>query len=113
MDTITKYRTIVKETLTKHADFANQHITNGLESHVILDDINNRFLLLHTGWQEDKRIRSIMAYIRLVKDKVWIDEDWTEDGIASDLLAVGVPKENIVLGFRHPDMRPYTEFAVA
>lgn len=112
MDTISKYRDFVKEALTKHAEFANQHTDSDLETHAILDDSNNRFLLLHTGWQEDKRIRSIMAYIRLVKDKIWIEEDWTEDGVASNLLAVGVPKENIVLGFRHPEIRPLTGFAV-
>jgi hypothetical protein len=37
----------------------------------------------------------------------------TEDGIATDLLEAGVPKEDIVLAFHAPEMRPYTEFAVA
>lgn len=30
--------------------------------------------------------------------------------MATDLLAAGVPKEDIVLGFRHPQVRQYTEF---
>ncbi len=42
-----------------------------------------------------------------------IEEDWTEGGIATDLLEAGVPKEDIVLAFHPPKMRPYTEFAVA
>ncbi|BAY29391.1 fdxN element excision controlling factor protein [Nostoc carneum NIES-2107] len=38
---------------------------------------------------------------------------YTEEGVASDLLAAGVPKEDIVLGFRHPKIRQHTGFAVA
>lgn len=43
----------------------------------------------------------------------WIEENWTEDGIATELLAAGVPKDEIVLGFHHPTMRQYSEFAGA
>ncbi|MBV7334508.1 XisI protein [Chloroflexi bacterium TSY] len=45
--------------------------------------------------------------------KIWIEIDWTEEGIATELVAAGVPKEDIVLAFHHPSMRQYTEFAVA
>ena len=41
-----------------------------------------------------------------------VEEDWTEDGIATDLVRAGVPKEDIMLGFYDPKMRQYT-FAVA
>jgi hypothetical protein len=45
--------------------------------------------------------------------KFWIEEDWTEDGIAADLVRAGVPKEDIVLAFHEPGMRQYTDFAAA
>jgi hypothetical protein len=51
--------------------------------------------------------------IRIQDGKVWIEIDGTEDGIANHLLAAGVPKEDIVLGFQPPEMRKHTEFAVA
>ncbi len=44
---------------------------------------------------------------------IWIEQDWTENGIATELLKAGVSNEEIVLGFRHPKKRPMTEFAVA
>jgi hypothetical protein len=44
--------------------------------------------------------------------KIWIQHDGTEEGIANRLIASGVPKEDIVLGFHSPFMRQYTEFAV-
>ena len=36
-----------------------------------------------------------------------------EEGIATALLAAGVPKEDIVLAFHSPEKRKYTEFAIA
>jgi hypothetical protein len=42
-----------------------------------------------------------------------IHEDGLEDGIASDLVRAGIPKDKIVLGFHPPEVRPYTEFAVS
>jgi hypothetical protein len=45
--------------------------------------------------------------------KLPIQYDDTEEGIATDLLEAGVPKADIVLGFRHPKIREYTGFAVA
>jgi len=51
--------------------------------------------------------------VRIRDGKFWIEEDWTEDGIATDLVRAGVPKEDIVLAFHEPEMRQYTDFAAA
>lgn len=64
------------------------------------------------GWKDMRRVWNTIVYVRLHNDKIWIEEDWTEDGIATDLLAAGVPKEDIVLAFHHPEIRPLTDFAV-
>ena len=53
------------------------------------------------------------VYVRIRDGKFWIEEDWTEDGIATDLVRAGVPKEDIVLAFHEPKLRQYTDFAVA
>ena len=45
--------------------------------------------------------------------KIWIEEDWTEEGVATYFLEHGVPNQDIVLGFQPPQMREYTEFAAA
>jgi len=53
----------------------------------------------------------VLADIR--EDKIWIQEDRTEAGVASELAEMGVPKDAIVLAFHAPYKRPYTGFAVA
>lgn len=50
---------------------------------------------------------------RIKNEKIYIEEDWTEEGIATELLTEGVPKEDIVLAFQDPETRKYTDFAVA
>jgi hypothetical protein len=53
------------------------------------------------------------VYVRIRDHKFWIEEDWTEDGIANDLVQAGVPHEDIVLAFHEPKMRQHTSFATA
>jgi len=55
----------------------------------------------------------LTVYVRIRDRKFWIEEDWTEDGIAADLVRAAVPKEDIVLGVYEPGMRHYTDFAAA
>jgi hypothetical protein len=43
--------------------------------------------------------------------KVWIQRDFTEEGVASELVDLAVPKTDIVLGFKPPYMRQFTGFA--
>jgi hypothetical protein len=50
--------------------------------------------------------------LEIINDKIWVHRDGLEDGIANDLVAAGIPKSQIVLGFHAEDVRPYTEFAV-
>ena len=52
-------------------------------------------------------------HVALRNNKIWIEEDWTEDGIATYFLASGVPPEDIVLAFYDPLTREHSEFAVA
>ncbi|MFM6323983.1 MAG: element excision factor XisI family protein, partial [Microcystis panniformis] len=46
-------------------------------------------------------------------ERVYIEQDWTEIGITSQLLEAGIPKEDIVLAFHDPASRELTEFAIA
>lgn len=50
--------------------------------------------------------------VDIIGDKIWIQYDDTEEGIAHDLVEAGVPKHKIVLGFRPEQVRPHTGFAV-
>jgi hypothetical protein len=70
-------------------------------------------LSLFMGWEGKKKIRNIQVHIRIKNEKIYIEEDWTEEGIATELLTEGVPKKDIVLAFHDPETRKYTDFAIA
>jgi len=113
MDKLEKYSELIKKLMTTHVEISEQSNISYPETQVIFDDQSHRYMLCRVGWFKRKRIRGITLYVRLHEGKIWIEEDWTEDGIATDLLEANVPKEDIVLAFHHPEIRPYTEFAVA
>lgn len=113
MDQLTAYRDLIKRLLTHYCQLVNRTATTGVESEVIFDEVRDHYLLVNIGWLRDERLRGLTLYLRLRHNKIWVEEDWLEEGIVKDLLAAGVPKEDIVLAFHHPETRPYTEFAVA
>ncbi len=50
--------------------------------------------------------------LRMWDGKIWIEWDGIEEGVTQELVELGVPKEDIVLGFYRPQRRRMTEFAV-
>ncbi|NUM46688.1 MAG: XisI protein [Anaerolineales bacterium] len=113
MDKRTKYRTLIKRILSDYAKLLSQAPYSKLDTEVISDEQSDNYMLIRVGWTEQGHARKPTLYVRIRNDKFWIEEDWTEDGIATDLLEAGVPNEDIVLAFHPPEMRQYTEFAVA
>jgi len=103
----------LKRSLCEYERLYNLRPTPGVESFVIFDEERDHYLLVSLGWAENRRVRRIVLYVRLRDGKFWIEEDWTENGLATDLLRAGVPREDIVLAVHPPERRPLTEFAVA
>ena len=111
MDKLSKYRPLVKQVLSRQAEFAPSH--GKIESVPIFDERNDQYLLLNFGWDRTGRVHSVILHLLLKNDKVWIERDGTEEGIAYELMESGVPQEDIVLAFYRPERRAITEFAVA
>jgi hypothetical protein len=68
---------------------------------------------IRTCPRSNRQSRKAQLSLRIEQGKIWIEEDWTKQGIANELLDAGVPPEDIVLGFQHSSKRPLTEFASA
>jgi hypothetical protein len=58
-------------------------------------------------------IDAVVFHLRIRNGKIWVEDDWTEYGVAGELVDAGIAKEEIVLGFHSAKKRPLTEFAVA
>lgn len=113
MDKLTSYRQLVKQLLTEYVALDNRNPNPEVEHLLIADDKSGHYLWLNLGWSNGQRLNAPTIHVRLKEEKIWIEEDWTDIGIANQLLAAGVPKEDIVLAFHAPELRPLTEFAAA
>ncbi|MEN8219191.1 MAG: XisI protein [Pseudomonadota bacterium] len=111
MDTLEHYRQIIQNVLSQylHRKYANADIQN----QAIFDRKNDSYCVMSSGWANVKRIHSCLIHIDIIDNLVWIQQDGTEDGIAYELEQGGIPKSSIVLGFHEPEVRQYTEYAVA
>lgn len=109
MDTKLSYPEIIKKALSDYVKFFARGGVTSMQT--LFDDTQKSYLVLNLGWRGDKYIHNTAIHIDIINGKIWMQNDHTEDGIATDLLEAGVPRENIVLGFRHPKVRPYTDFA--
>ena len=108
-DTLKNDRKIIREILTEYALIPYAY--GEIERKTVFDSECDRYLLMILGWEGVKHVHGCLIHIEIINDKIWIQRDGTEDGVAEDLLRAGIPKERIVLGFRSPATRKLTEFA--
>lgn len=104
------YSELVQTVLKRHT--AN-HLSEDTEKELIFDKESDRYLLVHVGWENQERVYGCVVHVDIKDGKFWIQRDLTEAGIANELVELGVPKTDIVLGFRAPYVRQFTGFAVA
>ena len=111
MDRTDEYRSVVKrvfrevEAMTPSGD--------QIETELVLDDTRGHYQLGQVGWDGDRRVDDIFLHVDVYDGKVWIQHDGTNLSLAEMLLKEGIPRECIVLAFHPPELRKYTDFAVA
>lgn len=110
MDTLDNYRQIIQKILTEYAQLTYAY--GEVERKLIIDQTANHYLLLTVGWENKQRVHGCIIHIDIINDKIWIQRDGTETGIANEFVNGGIPKNQIVLAFHPADVRKYTEFAV-
>ncbi|MDJ1172103.1 XisI protein [Roseofilum sp. BLCC_M154] len=113
MDKLIHYQTLIKDILTEYDRISAQVPDPDIDEVLMFDDDRSQYLWFNIGWKDGRRIKAVSVYVRIKNEKIYIEEDWTEEGIATELLREGVPKEDIVLAFHAPESRKFTEFAIA
>ncbi|MGB3614690.1 MAG: XisI protein [Elainellaceae cyanobacterium] len=113
MDKLERYQTAIKRVLTQYHDWVASAYQEPDESLLIFDDTHNQYIWMQVGWTGKRRNNGIQVHARIKNGKIWIEEDWTETGIATELVNLGISPKEIVLAFHHPDERSLTDFAAA
>jgi XisI protein len=110
MDQVTRYREEIRRLLEEYGTYTPSY--GQVEVEVIIDPVNDHYLLMTAGWVGAQRIHGCTLHVDIKQGKIWIQHDGTEEGLATRLVEAGVPKEDIVLAFHAPFRRRFTEFAV-
>ncbi len=116
MEEITKLGGIIEKVLREHAEFyraANAQNSDENMVETVFDREGDHYVLFNIAWEGYDRTHYAVVHLDIINDKVWIQKDNTEEGVATDLEKYGVPKDKIVLAFKSPALRKYTEYAAA
>jgi hypothetical protein len=111
MDSLERDRTIIQNIISEYAQIPYAH--GDIERHSVFDTDQDRYLLMIVGWEGVRQVHGCIIHVEIIQGKIWIHRDGTEDGIAREFLEAGIPRERIVLGFKSPQVRKHTGFAIA
>ena len=110
MDKLARYRDILTSIVQ---DYASGKISHGqIDSQAIVDRERDHYEVMLVGWDKNRRVHGSVIHLDIKDGKIWLQYDGTTRCVADELLAAGVPKEDIVLAFHPEDVRPHTGFAV-
>jgi hypothetical protein len=110
MDKIERYRRIVSGLIEEYARFKPSH--GEIDTEAIVDCKRDHYEVMHVGWDGFRRVHGSVVHIDIIGGKVWIQYDGTSRPVAEVLIAEGIPRSDIVLGFHPAEVRPLTDFAV-
>ena len=111
MDKLTHYRKLIREILSNHTKIP--YPQGNIKFETVFDSESDRYLLMILGRENKRYEHGCLIHVDIINDKIWIQRDGTEIGVANELVEAGIPKEEIVLGFKSPQHRRATEFAVS
>lgn len=109
MDSIKQYEQILHELLQA---YAHKPSHGDIDPEIVIGQDKKHYELMQVGWQGPQRIHGCVLHIDIIDDKIWIQHDGTQSGVASELVEAGIPRHKIVLAFRPEHVRPHTGYAV-
>jgi len=111
MDTVKTYREIVQELILRYSEFRPSH--GDIRLDVLFDEERDRYALMQSGWDGDRRVRGNLLYVVIEAGKVVVEYDGMEQGITDELVARGVAEEDVVLTWlSQPPVKEGSGYAV-
>ncbi len=110
MDQLESDRQIIRRLVEDYARVKPSH--GQIETEAVIDVDKDHYEVMHIGWDGVRRVHGSVVHLDIIAGKIWIQYDGTSRPVADELIAAGVPREDIVLGFHSADVRRLTDFAV-
>jgi hypothetical protein len=97
MDRLKSYRDIISSVFQEHAQLAQRIRAEKpndpncpAETIAICDVQNDNYVLLTVGWQNQAKIHSILAHLRIINEAIRVEWCGVED-LIEDLIEAGIP----------------------
>lgn len=111
MDKVAQYREYVQTLLSQYAK--DDDLDDEVEVQLIFDTERDHYQWMNVGWQQFNRIYRCIVHFDIKGGKIWLQQNLTDQNPAEDLVAMGVPREDIVLGLQPPYKRQHTKYGAA
>ncbi|MGB7890963.1 MAG: XisI protein [Microcoleus sp.] len=111
MDQLDHYRTCIQTLLERHSQFKTQN--DDIENELFFDTTRDHYQLMRVGWQGLTRVYHTVLHFDIKDGKIWLQQSSTDIDVGQELIDVGIPKEDIILGLHPAYKRPYTGYGVA
>ena len=111
MDKVSQYRTYIQTLLSQYAQ--TDMVDDGVDVQLIFDTERDHYQWMNVGWQQLHRVYRCIVHFDIQDGKIWLQQNLTDQNPAEDLVALGVPREDIILGLQPPYKRPYTTYGSA
>ncbi|MGK7879184.1 MAG: XisI protein [Crocosphaera sp.] len=100
MDTLNQSN--LKQAIIKVLEDYRNFLGSDPESEIklVIDETRDHYLLIETVWHHNKSIYGTLIHIDIIYDKIWIQQDGTQKGIAHELINLDISPQQIVLGFK-------------
>jgi hypothetical protein len=110
MEKLTRYREVVRTLIEEYAGHKLSH--GQIESYPVIDPVRDHYLAVQAGWDRRRRVQGAFLHLDIIDGKVWIQFNGTDQRIAEELVRAGIPKEDIVLAEKPPEVRAHTGYGV-
>lgn len=111
MEKVAKFQQLIQQLLMHYAE--GDVAEAGVETQLVFDTERHHYYWMNIGWDGNRRVYDFVIHLDVKDGKIWIQQNLTEADPAEDLVALGVAKDEIVLGLQPPYKRPYTGYGVA
>ena len=107
MDARTTYRPIIERILTDYTLIPYAY--GDIQIQIIFDYDRDHYLVMLVGREGIRRVHGCLIHVDIIDNKIWVQRDGTERGVARNFIEAGVSPEDIILAFRSSDPQPVSE----
>jgi hypothetical protein len=111
MDKLDQYRSHIQTLLERHSQ--RQTHNTEVEDELFFDTVRDHYQLMRVGWNGLSRIYHTVLHFDIKDGKIWLQQNTTDIDVGQELIEMGVPKQDIVLGLHPTYKRLYTGYGVA